>query len=267
MEHLISVIMGIYNCADTLPEAIDSILGQTYQNWELILCDDCSTDNTYAVAESYRDQYPDKIKLIRNDRNSKLAYSLNHCLQYAEGEFVARMDGDDLSKPERFEKQLAFLQAHPEVDLVGTAMQRFDEKGLGTVIEKPEKPDKYTLRRSIPFNHATILTYKRVYDALKGYTVSDRTVRAQDYDLWFRFYHAGFTGANLRETLYLVREDGAAYKRRTIKVRWVTLQTTYMGFRLLGFPKRWLIRPTVEAVVKSMIPSGFVRRYHQIQRK
>ena len=108
MQPKISILMGIYNCAKTLPEAVDSILAQTYPNWELILCDDGSSDDTYAVAEGYRQQYPENIILLKNGRNMGLNHTLNHCLQHATGEYIARMDGDDISLPERFEKELNF---------------------------------------------------------------------------------------------------------------------------------------------------------------
>lgn len=263
----ISIIMGIYNCADMLPEAIESILSQTYTDWELIMCDDASTDRTYEVAKSYKDRYPDKIILVRNEVNSRLSFSLNHCLQYATGEYIARMDGDDLSAPERFTKQITYLKEHPEVDLVGTAMQRFNDSGYANVDAKPQYPDRYTLRNRIPFNHATIMTYKRVYDKLGGYTVSERTNRAQDYDLWFRFYHAGFRGDNLQEALYFVREDMSAIKRRTFNVRWNAFKTTRMGYKLLGYPKWWIIRPAVSMVVKSLIPAGMMMKYREWQKK
>lgn len=263
----ISVIMGIYNCAETLPLAIDSILAQTYPNWELILCDDASTDDTYAVAKSYAERYPDRIILIQNESNRQLAYSLNHCLQYATGRYVARMDGDDACREDRFSKQLAFLKEHSELQLCGTAMQRFNEEGLHDIVYAVNKPDYYTLRSRVPFHHATILTYKEVYDRLGGYTVSERTKRAQDYDLWFRFYHAGFQGDSLREPLYLVREDAAAIRRRTFKVRWNALKTTRYGFRLLNYPKHWIIRPTVSMVIKSLTPYKVIEWYRAWQKK
>ena len=125
-KDLISVIMAVYNCASTLREAIDSILNQTYTNWEFIICDDCSTDNTLEVVREYEKKYPDKFKVIQNEVNSKLSFSLNHCLKYADGEFIARMDGDDISVPERFEKQIRYLKEHPDVDLCSTLVQRFD---------------------------------------------------------------------------------------------------------------------------------------------
>ena len=150
----VSILMGIYNCAPTLEEAIDSIINQTYTNWELILCDDCSTDDTYKIAESYQKQYPGKIILLKNEKNSRLAFTLNHCLENATGEFVARMDGDDISVPDRFEKQVAFLRSHPDIVLVGTAMQRFSDDGsLGAIAYCEEYPDKDTpYKKGLVFN-------------------------------------------------------------------------------------------------------------------
>ena len=267
MNKKISIIMGIYNCANTLPEAIDSILAQTYENWELIMCDDCSTDDTYKVAEEYKNKYPEKIKLIRNEQNSKLAFSLNHCLEYATGEYVARMDGDDKSAPDRFEKQVQFLEEHPDVHLVGTAMQRFNENGLQNVDYPPQNVDKYTMRSKVPFNHATILTYKRVYDELNGYTVAERTVRGQDCDLWYRFFYKNFNGTNMMEPLYLVREDKNAIRRRTAKRRWYAYQTEMIGYKLLKYPKIWAVRLTIRVIIKTLIPYFVVDKYREYQAK
>ena len=82
---MISVIMGVYNCENTVSDAINSVLNQTYQNFEFIICDDGSTDTTLGIAEKYAHDYSDKIILIRNDRNRGLNYTLNHCLKYAKG--------------------------------------------------------------------------------------------------------------------------------------------------------------------------------------
>ena len=263
----ISIIMGIFNCAETLPDAIDSILNQTYDNWELIMCDDCSTDDTYNVAKSYQERYPEKIILIRNDVNSRLAYSLNHCLKYATGKYVARMDGDDISVADRFEKQIKFLKENPHVDLVGTSMRRFNDKGMHDIVYGAKNPDRYTLRNATPFCHATIMTYKSVYDKLGGYTVAERTKRAQDYDLWFKFYYHGFNGQNLTEPLYMVREDENAVRRRTAKVRINAYKTTLYGFRLLKYPVWWLIQPTVRLLIRLITPYFVVDLYREFQYK
>lgn len=263
----ISVIMGIYNCAEYLPEAIDSILNQTYENWEFVICNDASTDGTQAVLDEYKAKYPDKFILISNETNKRLAFSLNRCLQYATGDYIARMDGDDIAAPDRFEKEIAYLKAHPDCDLVGTAMQQFDENGPIQVVAKPENVDKFSMRTMVPFNHATIMTYRRVYDALGGYTVAKRTNRAQDYDLWFRFFAEGFQGHNLPEAYYLVREDLNAIKRRTFKVRWYAFQTTCVGYKLLDFPKRWLIKEFFVMLFKSIIPYRLYHLYRRLQSK
>ena len=263
----ISVIMAVYNCVDYLPEAIESILNQTYTNWELILCDDASTDGTYEVAQKYYRRYPEKIILIRNKINSKLPFSLNRCLEHASGKYIARMDGDDKCLPERFEYQISYLKEHPEFDLVGTAMQRFNEPELGIINYSIDNPDYFTLRKHIPFHHATILTYKKVYDKLGGYTVSKRTERGQDYDLWFRFYHEGFKGNNLREPLYLVREDNNAIRRRSAKVRINGIKTTLIGFRLLGYPWWWAIKPITVSLLKCVVPFRIVDLYREYQNK
>ena len=110
----ISVIMGIHNCEKTLREAVDSICRQTYTNWELILWDDGSTDGTYKIAQEYAAEYPDRIRAFHDRENRKLSHALNECLCRAEGELIARMDGDDVSRPERLEKQVRYLQEHPE---------------------------------------------------------------------------------------------------------------------------------------------------------
>lgn len=264
---LISIIMAVYNCAPTLREAIDSIINQTYTNWEFIICDDCSTDNTLEIVREYEAKYPDKFKVIQNEKNSKLSYSLNHCLKYAEGEFIARMDGDDISLPDRFEKQVNYLREHPDVNLVSTLVQRFSEEGMADIVKKPEFPDRYTQRRQVAFNHATIMTYKYVYDKCGGYTVSKRTVRAQDYDLWFRFFYHNFKGVNMQEPLYLMREDINAIKRRTLKVRLYVVATTFKGFHLLGYPLHWYIKPAVVTVIKGLTPSYITLLYRKHQAK
>ena len=262
----VSILMGIYNCALTLEEAIDSILNQTYTNWELILCDDCSTDNTYEIAESYQKRYPDKIILLKNEKNSRLAFTLNHCLENATGEFVARMDGDDISVPERFEKQVAFLRSHPDIVLVGTAMQRFSDDGsLGAIAYCEEFPDKETpYRFGLIFNHATIMAYKSVYNALEGYAVLPRTVRGQDRDLWYRFLAANYKGANMSQPLYWVRENEAAIKRRNAKDRWIEFKTEIFGYKLLHYSIYRYYKPLV-GLMKMLVPVGLVLKYRQRQ--
>ncbi len=260
---MISVIMGVYNCESTLAEAIESILNQTYTDWELLICDDASVDDTWKIAKHYQSQYPQRIVVFRNEEHRHLAYSLNRCLGKATGTYVARMDGDDVSEPDRFEKQLAFLMAHPTIDLVGTAMQRFDDDGTcGVVDRRTPFPDKNAVKHPPVFNHATIMTYKYVYDALSGYAELPRTAWGEDVDLWARFLHHGFCGANMAEVLYRVRENDAAFRRRTLKKRWLACRNTWAAYRLLGYPWWYYIKPFV-GMAKALVPTSIMRWYHR----
>ena len=112
MEYRISVLMGIYNCAPTLQEALNSLYDQTYQGFKIILCDDGSHDDTLKIAEENA-RLHENVIVIKNDRNMGLNYTLNHCLEYADTEYIARMDGDDISLPTRFEKELVILPTNP----------------------------------------------------------------------------------------------------------------------------------------------------------
>ena len=261
----ISVIMGIYNCESTLSFAIDSILEQTYKNWELIMCDDCSTDSTYVIANTYKIKYPDKIILLKNEANLKLSYSLNCCLKYATGYYIARMDADDISSPDRFLKQVDFLKTHSEYDLVSTGMTPFDEKFIYKPRILKKIPDKYDLVKSSCFSHATIMTTKKVFDLLGGYRVSKMTSRSQDYDLWFRFFYNGLKGYNMQESLYYVREDKKAFGRRKWWVRWNNMKIKYYGFKLLQFPI-WYYPYIVTPLYKMIVPPSLVYLYRNKQR-
>ncbi len=206
--------MGIYNCADTLPMAIDSIIAQTYTNWELILCDDGSNDTTYAIAEQYREQYPDKIVLLKNDRNKGLNYTLNHCLKNSKGRYIARMDGDDLCAPERFEIEVKTLEQEPEIAIVSTDMSFFDESGTWGRISLADYPQPQDFMRGTPFCHAPCMVRREAYMKVKGYSVSDRLLRVEDFHLWVKMYAAGYRGKNIHQVLYMMRDDRNAYSRR-----------------------------------------------------
>ncbi len=262
---LVSVIMAVYNCEDCVSRSIDSILNQTYTNWEFIICDDCSTDNTYKILEQYREKYPDKITLVKNEKNSKLSYSLNHCLKYAKGTFVARMDADDISKPERFKKQIDFLKSNPEISLVGTTMKVFNGNVVDGVRTYKYEPTKFDLRFNSCFAHATIMTYKSVYDSLGGYLVSRRTQRGQDFDLWFRFFAKGYRGVNLPDPLYVITEDKNAFKRKKYRYRFYATLTALNGYRLVKMPI-YYYPFAFKPLISGLIPANLKKRLRKKNR-
>lgn len=260
----VSVIMGVYNCENTVKESIDSIINQTYTNWEFIICDDGSSDNTYKIALEYAHQYPDKIRLIKNEKNLRLAATLNHCLEYATGEYVARMDGDDISLPARFKTQVAFLNANPQYQVVGTQMITFNETGDQGIRGGIEKPDKTYLRYTTPFAHATIMMRKDAYDKLAGYKVDKEITRCEDVDLWFRFFKEGLQGYNIPIPLYKVREGIQDFKRRKLSYAINTAKVCYKGYKLLDYPKKYYIF-ALKPIVSSLIPPKLLKYYHNLK--
>ena len=251
-EPLVSVIMGIYNTAKSLSNSIESILNQTYKNWELIMCDDCSMDNTFEVANSYAAKYSN-IKVIKNEKNMRLAYSLNQCLKEAKGEYIARMDADDICMPFRFERQVEFLNDNPEFMCVGSTIIPFDEEGEKQERKIKEKPVARDMKRGVTFFHPTIMMRKQGYDALNGYLVSKRTRKGQDLDLWFRFYAKGYKGYNIQEPLLKYHESLEDYrKKRNLSYAWGMTKTAINGFRINRFPfylYPWAFKDVVSALI------------------
>ena len=251
----ISVLMGIYNCASTLIEALDSLYAQTYQDFKIILCDDGSHDNTYEIAKKYAEKH-DNIVLISNGENKGLNYTLNHCLEYADTEYCARMDGDDISLPTRFEKEIEFLDTHLEYAIVSCPMIHFDEKGDFRYGQEKGEPSINSYVINTPFCHAPCMVRTEVYKKVGGYTVSPRLLRVEDYHLWAKMFAAGYRGYTLPEHLYKMRDDRDAVKRRTWQARKNEMYVKYLGSKMLNIPWYYwfyIIKPLIAYVIPPFI--------------
>src|SRR3989344_5299300 len=210
----ISVIMSVYNGMPFLKEAVESILKQTYKDFEFIIVDDASTDGTWNYLKSIKDKQSlrssqvaglKRIKLIKNSKNLGLAASLNKALKFAKGEYIARMDADDISLPKRFEKQIKFLLKNPSIDLCGTWANLVDAKGKIICDKKyPTQPGK--VKRAITWYtaviHPTYMAKKSFFKKMEGYRLDYDF--AEDYDLLARAKNK-FKIANVGEKLFLWR--------------------------------------------------------------
>lgn len=258
-EKKISVIMGVCNANrnNMISESIQSICNQTYSNWELIICDDNSQDNSYKVLKDWSEREK-RIKLICNKKNRGLAYSLNHCLKYATGDFIARMDVDDISEPNRFEYQLKFLLENEYVSFCATAANLFDENGIWAVRYKKYRPEKKDFLYTSPFIHATLMARKEFFEKNK-YCISRKTLRAEDYELFMRAYAKGSIGINLQEVLYNIREDNECYSRRKYVERWFEMLIRYEGYKALGLLPLG-IPYIVKPLIVGLIPQKILRK-------
>lgn len=262
----ISVIMGIYNVEKTLAEALDSILIQSFQDFEIIMCDDSSTDETISIALKYKERFPNKIVLLSNNRNMGLNYTLNYCLQYVSGTYVARMDGDDICVPTRFEKQVQFLDNHPEFGFVSSSMIYFDEDGEFKVSKMITEPSIRDLVKGRMFCHAPVMIRTEAYKAVEGYTVDKRMLRVEDVDLWFKLYAHGYKGYNLQEPLYKMRDDRNAIKRRKFRYRINSTFTRIVGYRRLSVPF-YMYPYALKPIIVGLVPMPFYVVLHRMSNK
>ena len=193
--------MSVHNAAPWLREAMESVLAQTAADLELIVIDDGSTDATPDVLAAISDP---RLRVERQEWRG-LTQSLNRALRLANAPLLARMDADDVSLPERFERQLAFLDAHPDVGLLGTGCHEIS--GAGEILRTISPPgDDGAIRRALirrnPFVHSSVMMRRAALERVGGY---DEFLRvAQDYDLWMRMSRVTRL-ANLPEPLVLRR--------------------------------------------------------------
>lgn len=199
---LVSVIIPMYNAEKYIKKAIDSILSQSYKNIEIIIVDDCSTDNSYKIVEAINDN---RIQLYKNKINSKISKTLNFALSKTNGEFIARMDADDISIENRLEKQIEYLNKNENLDFCSTAIRFFGEKEQELFYSQDLQRIKDTILTGSPFCHASTVFRYRIK---KNLFYKDEFTTAEDLDLFSRLLKQNIIGGNLNEILYLYRITG-----------------------------------------------------------
>lgn len=220
----ISILMSAYNASDTLTKSIDSILSQSFTDFEFIIIDDGSTDETTAILEEYAQKDP-RIHVVTQD-NTGLTIALNRGLKLAKGRYVVRQDTDDFSYPDRLQKQFDLMETRPDILLCGGNCNNLYPGGLTTQWGwEPEEILQKSVFIKTPFAHSTAMMRTDVARALGGYDESFKT--AQDMEFWMRFAKAGPI-AMVSDPLVLRTVSGSSIstKRRwrqfydAFRVRW-----------------------------------------------
>lgn len=253
--------MGIYNCAPTLQEALDSLYAQTYKGFKIILCDDGSQDDTLKIAEENA-RLHENVIVIKNNRNMGLNYTLNHCLEYADTEYIARMDGDDISLPTRFEKEIKFLDEHPEYAVVSGPMIYFDEEGEFRRGKGGGEVKKLEFVHGSPIAHAPSMSRTDIIKSVGGYSVDKKLLRVEDYHLWFKVYAAGHKAYRLNEYLYKMRDDRNAVARRNWMTRRNEAYVQHIGYKMIGIPWYYQLY-TLVPIMKYFTPNWLYSYFHK----
>lgn len=214
----VTVLMSVYNSDKYLRVAIDSILNQTYDNFEFLIIDDGSTDKSLDIIKSYKDP---RIRLVSR-KNKGLVASLNEGIEKARGEYIARQDSDDASKPERLEKEVEYLDNHPEVGLVGSNYTVMDSRKWKPLVDTNvfTHPNDLKLAQITcnQYGHGSIMMRTSVVRRCKGY--DSRVGYVEDYDLWNRISRITNI-ANIEEPLYLYRknEEGISQSNLELQIK------------------------------------------------
>lgn len=232
----VSVIMGVLSRAEdtlALERAVESILGQSFTDWEFLICPTGSGPRTMAFLGELARREP-RVRIVYCSEDNTLSAKLNACLHLARGRFIARMDDDDQSLPERLERQLAYLTAHEEIAFVGSNVELVRGGQRAGEWHFPARPEVRDFYNRQPFVHPAIVFRREALEAVNGYGQEPRCLKCEDYDLLLRLYEKGYRGANLPQVLFRYTIPETAAGSRTMADRAREARTRWVRFAALG---------------------------------
>ena len=263
---LVSVVMPAFNeRPDMISDAINSILQQTYNSIELHIYDDSTKIETKAAIDAFSSD--SRVNIHRSPDRVGFIKSLNLGLEAASGQYIARMDGDDFSHPDRFEKEVTYLETHPDVMVVGGQMNIMDEDGKITSSRTyPTGGLKFFLFSCArnPLAHPTIMMRRVVVD--KGYRYDETLRMSEDLDLWLRLMNDGYKIANLPDTLLDYRVMGDFLEKRSSDVQ----REVMAQVRHKNFDKRHLVHSVLSDFsgwLFTHVPRGAIDRAYNSENK
>lgn len=252
---LLSVVMSVYNSEKYVVEAIDSVLSQTFKNFEFIIINDGSTDNSFELLQE-KAAVDSRVILI-DRKNSGLTKSLNIALKRAKGKYIARIDADDICLPKRFQVQLDFLENNSNYGLVGSKYKIIDDASLVVCSQRvpffaTDDQIKGNIYRLNPFFHSSMMIEKKLFDYFGCY--DERFIYSQDYECWLRFCH--YTKmANIDDFLVYRRESPEMLSiKKNKKQLYFAFQARLKHFHLLPVSNIfWLVRSVLALVKKGKV--------------
>ena len=255
-EIKISVIMGVFNPKDEKQfyKAVNSILEQTFCDLEFIIYNDGS-DDIYEDLFGKICKLDNRIVYLKSKCNAGLANALNQCIAVAKGNYLARMDADDVALPNRLKRLYDFLEENQEYQWVGSNAKLMSEQGVWGSEAVPVIPVNTDFLRYSPYIHPAVMFRKSVLKAVKGYNKARVTKRCEDYELFMRLHYRGYQGYNIQEDLLLYSEDVYAYKKRKYRYCIQEMCVRYLGFKKLGILKMKTIPYVIKPLLVGLMPA------------
>lgn len=269
---LVSVVMPVYNAGGFLIPAIESILTQSYKNFELILVDDVSTDGSRDILQKYHKKFPGKIKLVlmKKNLNGGGDKCANEGVKKASGKYIARMDADDIAHKDRLTKQVAYLETHPDVVLLGSQAIVIDANGKQIGIkEEPLTHDaiKSAYMTFHPMIHPTCMV-RRIIDN-KPFMYKIKYSANNDYNTFFTLLCSGHKFANLKEKLLFYRIHDSNDTFKNIREKFFnTLKIRYEMYKKFGFKPsgRDIIVSIVQTAILSTLPEKVIKNLYLLSK-
>lgn len=260
-QSLVSIVMPVYNAGNFLMEAVESLQGQTYKNWELITIDDCSSDNSLEILRSFAKK-DKRIKVFQNKKREGPSATANYALSKVKGDYIARMDADDVCLSNRLEKQLRFLQKHQEIVAVGGQCNLIDEDN-NKIGEKRFPTDSDRVEKmifsSIPLQQPTLMVNRKLLPNKFTWYNSHLDV-AEEVELLFKLFKYGKV-CNLSDIVLQYRLHGENTSlKEPKKTFFLTLKTRFMAIYKYGYRPTFVgfITSLVQLVVVGLLPKGLV---------
>lgn len=262
MNPKISIIMSVKNGAKDLHKSIPSILSQSYSDFEFIICDDGSTDDTLSILKEYQAK-DERIVILHNDKSMGLAFSLNKCIDASKSNILARQDADDSSEPTRLERQYEFVMNHPEYAIVGSCWYNVFPDGAKSKNPVKELPTALDQVKGGMYMHPSWMMRKDMLSRVGFYTVNKYTMRSQDYHLVMKVLGAGMQLYNMQEYLYNYTVDENTMKRtrnwKRVKglmwIRWDAYRRNHLPL--------WCYAYVIKPFITNLIPKQIMFKHYE----
>lgn len=261
-EPKISVIMSVKNGEKTLKKSVESIISQTFTDWEFIICDDGSTDNTLNILKEYQSK-DKRIIVLHNETSKGSACGRNACINIARASILALQDADDESLPNRFEVQYEYITQHPEYAIVGTNWFNVDSAGNSTECKVKELPTALDQVNRGLFMHPTFMMRKNDVERVGFYTENKYTIRSQDYHMVMKVLSEGMHLYNLQIPLYKYTVDDGTMNRslnwnRVKGLMWVKFDSLKRNKLPL-----WTYIYVLKPVLVNILPRNLMKKHYK----
>lgn len=260
----ISILMSVYNPVEKeLESSVRSICTQSFADWELLLYNDGS-DASYEPCFARITKMDSRIRYGKGDQNRGLWYGLNRCIRNANGQYLARMDGDDEALPERLKEQFLFLETHPDYSWVGSNILLFDEDRTWGEREFPTRPEAEDYLAFLPYAHPTVMFRREVFEKHAGYR---NRMRSEDYELFMRLQAYGLQGYNIQKPLLKYREDPNGERKRSFREYIEESRVRRTGFQKLKISGVKAAPYIMKPLVSGLLPEHFWKQMKQKKTK